>query len=150
MASRDRKADLPDSRTPANEPALLSRDGLVSETYHYWLGASGERYLHTVYALRDCPVLPKANFILVRREATGVRRPLAIGQTVTGAASLNLAHLRREGARSGANEVHIHLLAETGSERDWVESDLRARQFGKATLTRRLRPANDYAEAAIA
>jgi hypothetical protein len=39
--------------------------------------------------------------------------------------SLNLAQLRREGARHGANEVHIHLLADTPEARDAVEADLR-------------------------
>ncbi|MGD9868262.1 MAG: hypothetical protein AB7U38_09730 [Hyphomicrobiales bacterium] len=138
------------SQFPANEPAILSRDGIVAEPYHYWMGASGARYLHTVYTLRSCPLLPRANFILVRREANGSRRPLAIGRTMAGAQSLNLAYLRREGARAGANEVHVHLLAETDAERSRVETDLRSRQFGTATLARRLRPANDYAEAFIA
>jgi hypothetical protein len=38
--------------------------------------------------------------------------------------TLNLAHLRHEGAKIGANEVHIHLLAETAEDRAEVEADL--------------------------
>jgi hypothetical protein len=40
--------------------------------------------------------------------------------------SLNLARLRHEGAKIGANEVHIHLLAETAQARTLVEADLTA------------------------
>jgi len=49
---------------------------------------------------------------------------LVFGQTKDEAATLNLAHLRHEGAKCGANEVHIHLLAETADERLLVEADL--------------------------
>jgi hypothetical protein len=48
---------------------------------------------------------------------------------------LNLAHLRHEGAKLGANEVHIHLLADTADERDQVEMDLttaHAKRFASA------------------
>jgi hypothetical protein len=61
---------------------------------------------------------------------------LAFGQTRDETASLNLAHLRHEGAKCGANEVHIHLLAETAEERGKVEADL------LAANTRRLATAN--------
>jgi hypothetical protein len=40
--------------------------------------------------------------------------------------TLNLAHLRHEGAKIGANEVHIHLLGETAEDRAEVEADLTA------------------------
>jgi hypothetical protein len=36
----------------------------------------------------------------------------------------NLTHLRHEGAKLSANEVHIHLLADTPEARDAVEADL--------------------------
>ncbi len=111
---------------PANEPALICSDESVRQIFHYWRGASSRRYLHTVYSLTQCPILPKANYILVRREADGRRIPLRIGRTTEQAGSLNLAHLRQQGAQLGANEVHIHLLTETDEERQFVESDLRA------------------------
>jgi hypothetical protein len=53
-------------------------------------------------------------------------------------------------ARLGANEVHIHFLAETARERDAAEADLAARQLGRTRHMRRLEPANDGAEAACA
>jgi hypothetical protein len=79
-----------------------------------------------VYTLIGCPALPQANYILVRRHEDGSREALLFGQAKDDAASLNLAHLRHEGAKRGANEVHIHLLAETAEERAAVEADLTA------------------------
>lgn len=106
-------------------PARVYSEIGFPHSFHYWRGASGNRYLHMVYSLVGCPALPKANYILVRRHDDGRRVALALGQTRDDAVSLNLAHLRHEGAKRGANEVHIHLLADTPEARDAVETDLR-------------------------
>jgi hypothetical protein len=114
---------------PADEPALVCAEAAFSQAFHYWRGASGRRYLHSVYTLVGCPALPQANYILVRRHGDGMRTPLAFGQTRDDAISLNLAHLRHQSAKRGANEVHIHLLAETAEERALAEADLSAAHF---------------------
>lgn len=150
MATSGASATRGEPVSPANEPAVICAQGLVSEPYHYWRGASGARYLHSVYSLIECPAMPKANYILVRREKDGTRRPLRIGQTMADAHSLNLAHLRHMGARLGANEVHIHLLAESALERDMVETDLTARQLGPASARGCFAAANDGAVATVA
>jgi hypothetical protein len=123
-----RKVDAPelDEFGPADEPALVCSEAAFAQAFHYWRGASGRRYLHSVYSLIGCPALPRANYILVRRFDDGRRVALAFGQTKDDAVSLNLAHLRHEGAKSGANEVHIHLLAENSDDRALVEADLTA------------------------
>lgn len=143
MAKRRIHRDSGDFASPANEPALVCGEALVDQPYHYWRGESGARYLHTVYSLVDCPELPKATYILVRRDLNGTRVPLWIGQTIEDTFSLNLAHLRHLGARLGANEVHIHLLAETADERTVVAADLNARQLGRAKRSSSFLPAND-------
>ncbi len=99
-----------------DEPARVYSEVGFPHTFHYWRGASGKPYLHVVYSLIDCPALPKANYILVRCQDDGSRVVL-----MDDAVSLNLAHLRHE----GANEVHLHLLAHTAEARDAVEADLR-------------------------
>jgi hypothetical protein len=111
---------------PADEPALVCSEAAFAQAFHYWRGASGRRYLHSVYTLIGCPALPRANYILVRRFEDGTRAALAFGQTRDDTASLNLAHLRHQGAKCGANEVHIHLLAESVDARAAVEDDLLA------------------------
>ncbi len=135
---------------PANEPALVCREAQVTQPFHYWRGASGQRYLHTVFPLFDCPLMPKVNYILVQCDRDGTRRPLDIGQTVSDADSLNLAHLRRKAALLGANEIHIHFLSETVRERASAEADLSSRQLGRTAPSRTFTPANDEPEAACA
>lgn len=136
-----------DACVPANEPALVCREEQVTQPYHYWRGASGARYLHTVFALIDCPQIGKVNYILVHCDRDGTRRPLDIGRTVSDCDSLNLAHMRRRAALLGANEVHIHFLPEAARQRRVVEADLSSRQLGRTDTICVASPANDSAEA---
>ena len=85
---------------------------------HVWQGISGRRYAHIVYSLVGCPAPQSAIYLFVCRDRDGNRTVLGAGRTLNTAPSLNLAVIRREGARLGANEVHLHLLAET--EDDWA------------------------------
>lgn len=100
--------------------------------FHFWSGASGRRYVHTIYSLVECPAMPAGNYVLVHRDGNGARTVLAIGRVSNEAASLNLAEIRRRGAELGANEVHIHLLAGSGRQSLMVETDLRRAQCGVA------------------
>ncbi len=86
----------------------------------------------------------------MHRDQDGTRRPLDVGQTVSDAESLNLAHLRRRAALLGANEVHIHFLSESVRQRQAVEADLSARQLGRTGAARLYAPVNDGAEAVCA
>ncbi len=105
---------------PANRP--LPR---LIERFHFWRGASGKRYVHSVYALVECPEVDGCNYMLVRRDEAGRRRLLLIGRLSHDAASLNLAEIRQRGATLGANEVHVHLLATSEHDMKMVEVDLR-------------------------
>lgn len=95
-----------------------------------WRGASGQGYVHTVYSLIGCPPFPRATYILVRRDQRGRRKVLHIGLGQSEAPTLNLARVRQRGAQLGANEVHVHSLAQTDTERSLIACDLRAGQFG--------------------
>jgi hypothetical protein len=96
----------------------------------FWRGASGRRYVHTVYSLLECPPVPKASYLLARRNEDGSRQVLHIASGESGAPTLNLAEIRRMGATLGANEVHLHFLAETEEQRQLVTFDLRVGVFG--------------------
>jgi hypothetical protein len=98
---------------------------------HFWRGASGERYLHTVYTLIECPILPRAVYMLVRRHADGHRTVLHIGIADNDAPTLNLARVRQRGATLGASEVHVYSLAEDDERRSLIAGDLRAAQFAE-------------------
>ena len=97
--------------------------------FHFWTGASGKRYVHTVYSLFDCPPVGIASYVLVRRVSQNERTVLAIGRLSHDKATLNLAEIRQRAATLGADEVHVHLLATSISECQAVEIDLRTAQF---------------------
>lgn len=97
---------------------------------HIWRGASGRRYIHGVFGLLDCPEVEHAAYVLVRRSADGRREALRIDRTNDVAPSLNLADIRRQAAVLGANEVHVHGLAQGEMARATLMYDLRAGQFG--------------------
>lgn len=101
----------------------------LNERFHYWSGASGERYIHSVYQLVDVAELPRVNYLLVYRDERGRCHPLRVGRTTDASSTLNLADIRFRAARLGANEVHIHMIADTSRDRALVECDLRAGQF---------------------
>jgi hypothetical protein len=95
-----------------------------------WRGASGRRYVHTVYSLIECPPVPQATYVLARRAGDGSCQVLHIASGESDAPTLNLARIRQRGATLGANEVHVHFLAGTAGERRLVACDLRAGLFG--------------------
>lgn len=101
----------------------------LMQRFQFWTGASGRRYVHTIYTLLDCPALSSANFILVARDADGQRSVLEIGRLGTNAPTLNLAEIRQRGAVLGANEVHVHLLADSARESQRIEFDLKTGHF---------------------
>ena len=92
--------------------------------FKFWAGASGRRYVHTLHGLIDCPEVINCNVLLVRRDTVGRRKVLHVGRLEHDAPSLNLAEIRYLGATLGANEVHVHMLAETAPQRRLVELDL--------------------------
>lgn len=119
-AQRSQKSEAP-------SPGV--KETCEANRFHFWTGASGRRYVHTVYELLECPPLPAANYVLVRREPGARRQILSIGRVSDAAPSLNLAEIRRRGAELGADEVHVHLLAETAKLAKLVEFDLRTGQI---------------------
>jgi len=97
--------------------------------FEFWTGASGKRYVHSVYDLLECPPMPASNYVLVRRNTSGRPEALSVGRVGNSAPSLNLAEIRRRAAELGADEVHLHLLAENAKLGKLVEFDLRTGQF---------------------
>lgn len=104
-------------------------DAALMQRFQFWTGASGRRYVHTIYTLLDCPALSAGNYMLVRRDEAGQRAIMEIGYLSATSPSLNLADVRQRGATLGANEVHIHLLAESPREALRIEFDLKCGNF---------------------
>ncbi|CCB67279.1 MULTISPECIES: hypothetical protein [unclassified Hyphomicrobium] len=125
-------ADFRARRQSGDEAQQVSISGTYPEQpprFHFWTGASGKRYVHTVYSLFDCPTLEDANYILVRRNDRSTRAVLAIGRLSNNCPSENLAEIRQHAAALGADEVHVHLLASSNQEAAAVEADLITAQF---------------------
>ena len=138
-----KRVEAPASADDGTGNAPLKQElSVLGHGFHYWDGLSGNRYLHSVYKLQECPELPKANYIMVRKLENGEAVPLFIGQTVADATSLNLAHIRQKAACLGANEIHIHVLTDSASERNEVERDLLKGQFARIENKMRLQVAN--------
>jgi len=116
------------SAAPAAVPLGLPEH--VDARQHVWRGASGKGYLHRVYSLIECPPLPKASYVLVRRDRHGCWTALHVGLGQSEAPTLNLAQVRQRGAQLGANEVHVYALARSDAARALVACDLRAGLFG--------------------
>jgi hypothetical protein len=107
-------------------PDSLDLDCDFADRFVYWQGASGRRYIHTVYAADACPPLPGAIYVSVGREPDGRRRALAVGCF----ARLFALNLARSAGAGGivrqVDEVHVHLLAADESERQAILADLSA------------------------
>lgn len=104
------------------KPAV--QDLATGYPFEFWAGVSGERYVHSVFSLIECPEVPAANYVLVARDDMGRRRSLRVGRVEEDAPSLNLAHIRHVGATLGASEVHVHLLGGSIHRRRMIELDI--------------------------
>jgi hypothetical protein len=93
--------------------------------FWYWHGASGRRYIHSVYSPEKCPPLPGAVFLAVRRLGT-IRTVLTAGR-FAGLWDVNIATGDASHWRDlGANEIHVHLLSRDDEEARAVVRDLHA------------------------
>lgn len=110
--------------------ALNSNSEIDTKRYQYWTGASDKRYICTVFKPGACPSVKTAVYIAVYRDDEGHVTPLTVGHFNSpfisgGKRSQQFA----EALDLGANEVHIHLLADDPFEASQVSEDLQARLF---------------------
>ncbi len=122
-------------------PALTVRKSHFGKRFYYWLGASGERYLHTVFAIDADFYSPGANLIIVRHEPNGKRFVLFVGRVGQLSAD-QINHLR---LWQGANEQHIHLMAVGDAAIDKVVADVSCRHLTQEPARRKPLPAVFFA-----
>ena len=103
----------------------LGDSELETPSFQFWTGASGVTYVHSIYSLFECPPISEGNYILVKRHSDGQRTAISIGRVMNEAPTLNLAEIRLRSAQLGANEVHVHLLADSWDQSQIIEADLR-------------------------
>jgi hypothetical protein len=100
--------------------ATLPEDWDLVERFWYWHGASGRRYIHSIYSSESCPPVPGAVFVIVSCRG-GSRRALCVGRFSTEVATNNPT-LRAGPWRD--EEIHIHLLAREDEGAQSVLNDL--------------------------
>lgn len=92
----------------------------------WWQGWSGHWYLTTVFSPLRFECHEAGTFIVVRREADGTRVPLMVGTAENVSEELFSVHgdafLRT--VKAGANEVHVHLAAESEYQRQGAMGDI--------------------------
>lgn len=99
--------------------ATLPEEYGLGERFWYWRGASGQSYIHSIYALDLCPPVAGAVYVVVRKTG-GSRMAVAIGRFGADGSAPSLA------AASSGDEVHVHLLARDAEAADAVLRDLAA------------------------
>jgi hypothetical protein len=115
----------PLAETEGEALAALAEEDL-SPRFRSWRGASGRRYIVSVYEARACPAYCDAVLIAAAVEADGRRRALAIADTgvfpepVLARARTSFAHVAER------LEFHLHLLAASPAERRAALDDLSA------------------------
>ena len=114
--------------------ARISLEAAVGEKFHYWFGLSGDNYLHTVYAPGACPAIENASYIAVYRDPYGTRHVLDIGLLETKQQSGRAGRKTVNNRFSGANEIHLHLMAQTPCATAQVVTDLKQRHLHPTAL----------------
>jgi hypothetical protein len=109
--------------TPLSIPLFGGTD--TEPRFWYWHGASGRRYIHSVYRPETCPPLPGAVFLAVR-SVGNLRTVLGTGR-FAGFWDINIpAENAAHWGSLGANEIHVHLLGRDEAEACEIAADLEA------------------------
>lgn len=89
-----------------------------------WRGLTGRRYMASIYGFDDCPDYENVVALAVRRNPDG-RRAILAGVDLGAFPIIALNDAAMRAAREqGANEIHLHLLADTPEARAAAIEDL--------------------------
>ena len=96
--------------------------------WHWWAGASGQRYYFSVFGIDDLYDFDGIVYILARLRSDGFFDPLYIGQSGEGDVRLS-RHEKMPTARMlGATHVHVHFVENRITRFD-IETDLRRQHY---------------------
>jgi hypothetical protein len=104
--------------------AALDRTGL-EDLFRVWAGASGRRYICSVYPLGEPPAFDcrRAIVAAVRKSAAGATI-VFVFQPGEGDEADELRSWAQRARQRGANEWHVHLLADSPAARQFAARDL--------------------------
>lgn len=101
----------------------LVSDPSFQDRFWYWSGASGRKYIHSVYGIEDCPPLPGAIYVSVKRKGS-LRIAVAVGRFQPFWDHVVGAREARRFTSLGVDELHVHLLGKTPAQTEAVFMDL--------------------------
>lgn len=105
--------------------SLDALDGeVLADRFRSWVGASGRRYIFSVFDPADCPAYCGAVLIGALVEGNGERRAIHCVDTGEFPEPALSSMMRACSAANQRLEFHLHLLANTASERRAVLEDL--------------------------
>ena len=111
---------------PDAEPLAALADEALSPRFCAWRGASGRRYIASVYPASACPAYCDAVLIAVAAGADGRRRILAVADTGVFPEPVVARLAATFTPLADRLEFHLHLLAATPAERRAALDDLSA------------------------
>ncbi len=99
-------------------PQTLLSDTPGADRFWFWRGASGRKYIHSIYELGHCPPVPGAIYVAVRCVGA-LRQAVAVGRFASvWDGDWSAFH------RVKADEVHVHLLARDHVQAEAIRADL--------------------------
>ncbi len=119
-----------DRRPALNQPLVGLVGSDLSRRFLHWRGASGRRYLFSIFPLHRATSIDDASrfhdavVLAVVRDAVGERRILVADETGALPDLFYTSDRLRDAVSDGANEIHVHLLAEGASARAALLRDL--------------------------
>ncbi|MGD0639635.1 MAG: hypothetical protein ABSC22_02715 [Roseiarcus sp.] len=108
------------------EPLAALDDEALSPRFRSWRGASGRRYIVSVYDARTCPAYCDAVLIAAAIDSRGRRRALAFADTGVFPEPILSRVAASLSDRAERVEFHLHLLAASAAERRAALDDLSA------------------------
>jgi hypothetical protein len=127
MAMRDLRNDRT-RRADVREERLRATAGLrPSNTLSSWRGRSGRRYIVGVHPLVEAEVLDVTDAVIlaVKRDEDGIAHVLDVATAGSHPSQQARARWMTRVRELGANEMHVHRLAESDVQRRAIVDDLR-------------------------
>jgi len=101
----------------------------MAARFSHWRGASGRKYLFSVYAPTACPAYRDAILIAAFVDGDGFRQMAAIEDTGDFPDPVIARIARLRPPLGGRTEIHLHLLIDSTAERRAAIADLAAYVF---------------------
>jgi hypothetical protein len=108
-------------RLPDSAPLQALAEGALSARFRSWRGASGNRYVFSVYDRRSCPVYGDAVLVVASALADGDRKILLIADT---GCFPDMVVANAAAKFGDAPEFHVHLLANSPEARRALIADI--------------------------